>query len=101
MSKRSDDTNLLAIAERLRLTRAATGLTQAAMGRLVGIASNAWNNNERGRDRISVDQAIKLCIATGVTLDWIYRGEMKGLPHDITIKIQAIARQESEERRRA
>lgn len=85
----NDPYSLDAVAERLQLTRLALGLSQAAIGRLAGIEPQAWNNNERARGRISLDQAIKLCIATGVSLDWIYRGEMRGLPHELAVKIQA------------
>lgn len=84
----NDPHSLAAVAERMKLTRLALGLSQAAIGRLAGIEPQAWNNNERARGRISLDQAIKLCIATGVSLDWIYRGEMRGLPHELAVKIQ-------------
>lgn|SRR5262249_14289923 len=79
-----------AVAERLRLTREALDLTQASLGRLAGISAQAWNNYERGLYRISIDQAVRLCITTGVTLDWIYRGEMRGLPFDLVGKIQQL-----------
>jgi transcriptional regulator with XRE-family HTH domain len=95
-----DPLSLDAIAERLRLTRNALGLSQADIGRLAGIGAQAWNNNERARDRISLDQALKLCTATGVSLDWIYRGIMQGLPHDMAVKIQQLAREPAPASRR-
>ena len=64
---------------------------QAAWGRLVGIHPQAWSNYEQGIRRISVDQAIKVCQATGVNLDWIYRGLMTtSLPMEIQIKLQRM-----------
>lgn len=80
------------VADRLRTTRVALKLTQAALCRLTGISTAAWNNAETGDARIGVDNAILLCQATGVTLDWIYRGSRTGLPHPIN---EAIARTES------
>lgn len=77
------------IAERLIRTREAMGLNQAQWCRLTGIAPQAWNNYESGLNRISIDQAIKVCQATGVTTDWIYRGLMSGgLPMQLQIGLQ-------------
>ena len=80
------------IAERLRLTREAKGLKQAAWCRLVGIGPQAWNNYERAVNRISLDQAMRICAATGVTLDWIYRGIAAGLPIEMASEIQRLDR---------
>jgi len=103
LSRGNDPYSVQAVADRMRLTRVALGLTQAAIGRLAGIGAQAWNNNERGRGRISLDQALKLCVATGVSLDWIYRGEMRGLPHELAVKIQAAIadEQKADSRHRA
>lgn len=103
LTRGNDPYSVEAVAERMRLTRLALGLTQAAIGRLAGIGAQAWNNNERARGRISLDQALKLCVATGVSLDWIYRGEMRGLPHELAVKIQAAiaAEQKPASRHRA
>ena len=79
-----------AIADRLKRTREAMGFyNQAEWCRLVGIDTNAWNNYEKARNRISIDQAIKVCQATGVTTDWIYRGLMTaGLPANVQTALQ-------------
>jgi transcriptional regulator with XRE-family HTH domain len=88
-----------AIADRLRLIREAKGLIQASMARLVGITPQEWNNWERGRDRISLEKAIQVCAATGASLDWIYRGDMKGLPLDLATRIQELTRRPHQKRR--
>jgi transcriptional regulator with XRE-family HTH domain len=80
------------VAERLRITRKALNLTQAELSRLTGISTSAWNNAETGDARIGIDNAINLCDATGVTLDWIFRGVRSGLPLSIN---QAIGRHEA------
>jgi transcriptional regulator with XRE-family HTH domain len=69
-----------AIGARLKATREAMRMQQAAFSRMVGIEPQAWNNYERGAKRIAIDQALKVCRATGVSLDWIYRGMSAQLP---------------------
>jgi transcriptional regulator with XRE-family HTH domain len=83
------------IAERLRVARIASGLSQAQFCRVAGIGQQHWNNYERGRDRISVNAALKLCAAFGFTLDWIYRGNLQsGVPINLAEKIQGVERAE-------
>lgn len=70
-----------AIAERLRLLRLASGSSsQAAFCASVGIGTTTWNNYERDLNRISLEEATKVVQRFGVTLDWIYYGDEKGLP---------------------
>lgn len=85
------------VAERLRISREALKLTQARLCRITGISAAAWNNAETGDARIGIDNAILLCDATGLTLDWVYRGRRETLDPDI---LEAIVRLETEERRR-
>ncbi|MFB6460484.1 helix-turn-helix domain-containing protein [Bradyrhizobium tunisiense] len=89
--------DLKAIAERLKMIRAAVhgGMTQAAFGRLVGIEPQAINNYETALRRISIDQAVKVCAATGVSLDYIYRGVTSQLPAEIATAIQKKQREAS------
>lgn len=90
-SREKSPTSREAIAERLKLTRMACSPSQAAFAKLTGISTQAWNNYEKDVNRISLDQARKLCERIGVTLDWIYRGEMYGLPMKLAADIQKIA----------
>jgi len=78
--------------ERLRLTREALGLSQAELCRRVGISPAAWNNAETGDNRLGVDNAMELCKATGVTLDWIYLGHRAGLPQKLAVDIERLMR---------
>jgi transcriptional regulator with XRE-family HTH domain len=88
-------TSRAAVAARLTVTREALGLTQAALCRLTGIPTNAWNNAETDDNRISVDNAIRLSVATGVSLDWIYRGVRVSLPEKI---LEYVVKKEQAER---
>lgn len=77
-----------AIAERLRTLRKAYGPTQVGFTARVGINQPTWNNWEREIGRISLDEAMKLVRAIGVTLDWIYRGETSTLRLDIQDRLR-------------
>ena len=72
------------IGLRLRLTRAALGYTQAMMGTLCGAAgvnpAAVWANYEAGYRRINIDHAHTLCGRVGVTLPWIYQGNIEASP---------------------
>lgn len=90
------------ITERLVLLRRALAGdargSQVRFSQLTGIATNAWNNLEKGTNRISVDTAMQLARTTGVSLDWIYQGEghEHRLPGDLLEKIRQARAVESE-----
>lgn len=96
-------TSLEQIGERLRLTRLALGHTQAIMSQLMGSSTGgqAWQNYEAGIRRISLDHALRLCSRIGLTLEWIYRGNMHSLPSDLGEKIQLQLKLESDQSRRS
>jgi len=79
-------------ARRARATRAAFGHTQYEMCMLMGsisVKGQAWDNYESGRRRISIDHAMTLCKNLGLTMDWFYFGDLKGLPADVARKLRA------------
>ena len=88
-------TALDSIAERLRISREALGYTPTTIARLIGSPSSFWHNCESGQRRISVDKALALKRATGLTLEWIYAGEFSTLPGHLAEKIE---RQRAKER---
>lgn len=92
MADNPEPTSVVEIAARLTLTRQALGKSQAEICRITGITTQKWNNAETGDNRISIPDATRLCRATGVTMDWIYRGVRANLP---SIILEAIARQEN------
>lgn len=89
------------IAERLRWTREALGVNQAEIARRAKLSPQQWNNYEKGRQRIALDEALKLCTATGVTLDWIYRGDLGGVAMELGMRIQDAAGKPAPSKRRA
>ena len=78
------------IGKRLVLARLATGLSQTAYARGAKLNVSTYNQNENGRSRPDIDNAIKLCDAYNLTLDYIYLGEPSGLPPDLLAAIKAI-----------
>jgi transcriptional regulator with XRE-family HTH domain len=86
------------VAARLRLTRQALKLSQIDLCRITRISPQAWNNAETGDNLIGIANAVRLCHATGVTLDWIYRGERSNLPKSIAKKIVRATRASSRRR---
>lgn len=84
-----------AVAERLRLTRRAFDMKKATWCRFVGISPQAWNNVEGtetspAANRISLDEALKVCRATGVGLNWIFRGNRDDIPVKVAMKLQQL-----------
>jgi transcriptional regulator with XRE-family HTH domain len=77
-----------AIGHRLRLTRLALGLDQTQLCERAGIARNTWNQWEKGKGRPQLDEAMKLVDTFNITLDWIYLGDITGLPHGLALRLQ-------------
>jgi DNA-binding XRE family transcriptional regulator len=93
--KKESPESTQAVAERLRLTRQAFGMKKAPWSRFVGITPQAWNNVEGtetspAANRISVDEALKVCRATGVGLNWIFRGDRDDVPIKVALELQKL-----------
>ena len=99
-TRQTSPENTQEVARRLRMTRQAFGMKKAPWSRFVGISAQSWNNvegTERGpaANRISVDEALKVCRATGVGLNWIYRGNRDDMPVKVAIKIAELEKAET------
>lgn len=79
-----------AIARRLIATRLALGLSQAALSRRTGVATNTYNQYEKEKGRPDLDNAMRLCDGLGITLDWIYRADASGLPARIADRLPDV-----------
>jgi transcriptional regulator with XRE-family HTH domain len=88
----ADAPSAVEIGKRLRLVRQALNMSQTALCRLADISPQAWNNAETGDNFLTVPNAVKLCRVTGVTMDWIYRGQItSALP---AVMLEEIQRQQ-------
>lgn len=88
--------SLSRIAERLRVTREALGMNQVEFARRAGLSRNAYNAYERERERPSLDNAIRLKDAHGLSLDWIYDGDIAGVRNKLAEAIKTIRQARSE-----
>lgn len=93
-SPRGDKESPAAIGARLRLIRVAYGIlqgrtremSQTEFAGLCQISVSAWNNAETGDNRIGIDNALAVVRRTGISLDYIFRGE-GSVPHALAIEI--------------
>jgi transcriptional regulator with XRE-family HTH domain len=85
-----EGTSMTAIGARLALTRQVYGLAQNEFCARARIATNTYNQYEKGERRPSVENAIALCDAYDLTLDWIYRGDPSGLRYNTADAIKAL-----------
>lgn len=75
------------VAPRLQLLRGLRNLKQTELCDLLDIQKNTYNHYERGQNRPDVSNALKLCAFYGVTLDYLFSGNIAGLPHHMAIEI--------------
>lgn len=96
--QRLDPLTIPQISRRIRLLRRTTGLNQTDFAKRIGIARNVLANVEGEFARIGIDSALKICQRFPVTLDWIYRGDVKLIGHELAQQLEAAADEEDEER---
>lgn len=79
------------IARRIVATREALGLRSVDVCNDLGFRSNMYAQWESGDRRPNLDDMIRFCARYGLTLDWIYRGDMSGLQHGLATKLRQLA----------
>ncbi len=84
--------SLREIGQRPTLTRQVIGLAQNEFCQRARIAPTTYNQFDKGRQRPAVENAIALCETYGITLDWIYRGDLSGLRFDMATATKTLAR---------
>lgn len=77
------------LANRLKLTREAIGVSPAEVCKRLKVGASAWSMYESGERRITIPVAIKFCSEYGLTLDWIYRADPTRLPYEVRTKLPA------------
>ncbi len=78
------------VGARLRAVREIMGLAQGEFGRRAGIQPNAYHQIEVGDTLPSVESAIALRNAHGLTLDYIYCGDTGDLSAPIRRALDAL-----------
>lgn len=77
------------IGWRIIVTREALGMSQADLARATEFDPPRVNNWEKGNSRPDLDGGHTLADVLGVTLDWIYRGDLSRLPMNVLLFAQA------------
>lgn len=65
------------------IRQAESSMNQKEWAEKHGFGVTQYNNWEKGIRRITVDEAERLCARYGLTLDFIYRGILSGVPESI------------------
>lgn len=73
------------VGKRLEALRHAKGVkSQGEFAETLGVETGTYNHWTTGQRLIPVPVAIRLCQISGATLDYIYRGDVSGLPNRLT-----------------
>lgn len=91
MPRTRDEHELLQIGRRLRAARQAIGLSQKTLYDTLGIKAAAWNHWESGKRLPDPLAMAELYRRYGITMEWIYVGDPKGLPFGIAQAVLADA----------
>jgi transcriptional regulator with XRE-family HTH domain len=78
-----------AVARRLALTREILGLTQKEFAEPAGVILSRYNLWETGKSSLHLSGAMALCATHDLTLDWLYRGKVQGLPIWLAVEVAA------------
>ena len=86
------------VGARLRALYAEMSMTTVdEFADVLGVERNRASNWLNGYNLPKTPEMTKLCDITGVTLDWIYRGEPGALPLDKAIRLHALLEEIPEE----
>lgn len=79
------------IGARVKQIRAVFELSQAKTGSICGCGGTTVSNWEQGRQKPTIEQAMKLADRLGLTLDFIYLGRLGQIPYDTAIRLSPDA----------
>ena len=88
MTSRRPQEQKTEIGRRLRAAREALDLTQADLCRKFNVATNTYNQWEKGHITADVLTLVRIADRYNITLDWFFRGELGGIRHDLAVKIE-------------
>lgn len=75
------------VGARLAATRHALELDAKTLCQQIVVAQNTYSQWETGKNLPDLTAMNRFGARYGVTLDWIYRGDLKGLPHFLAAKL--------------
>ncbi len=68
------------VAQRLKRVRNYINVSQAEFAKAIGVSPTRYNNWERGRDRLSLQGALKINELYGTSLDFLFLNRVETLP---------------------
>lgn len=77
------------VGQRLFAARQALGLSARAVCEAISVRPNTYSQWENGKALIDPLAATRLKERYGISLDYLYAGDLSGLPFSLGIKIQA------------
>lgn len=78
---------LAEVGQRLIQAREALGMKQVEMATSLGISSQRLSNYENGARPFDIELAITLSRKHAVTMDFVYWGDLRGLPLHLASKL--------------
>lgn len=78
------------VGRRLRWSREIVAESQADVCRLLGLEdTTTWNKWEKGTRYPDVVVMARYCDLFGLTMDYLYRGRLKGIREDVQLRLAA------------
>lgn len=89
------------VGERIDRIRRAMGWENQFMAAQIGISPQQWRNYKMDANVIPPVYAVKMCLVTGATTDFIYRNISRGISTDLAEKLAALTLAEQRPAKRA
>ena len=80
---------MVEVGLRLAAARQAMDLKQVQVCAAIAVQPNTYSQWESGKRLADPLAVARFCDLYGITMDWIYRGQIGALPHSIADKVQA------------
>lgn len=79
------------VGQRIDRIRRAMGWENQFIASQIGVSPQQWRNYKMGDNVIPPVYAVKLCLVTGATMDFIYRNISRGISTDLAEKLADLA----------
>ncbi len=83
------DSSAKSVGRRIRVIRAAFGVSQGDVAKICGVTNSAVGNWEQGRSRPEIDVITALVERFDLTLDYVFLGRTHSLKHEVALIISA------------
>lgn len=88
MPKKPPSELQIAVSARLNAIQKELGKNDTQMAKLVGVGRTTWGNWVNAENMPEEAAVIRLCDATGMNLEWLYRGNGQIMPASLLIRLE-------------